>query len=255
MAQVIDRKDIIIKLQDDEEYYNGIGRKYLSNSDIGTLLKNPKDFGKKREDSKEFAMGRYFHQLFLEPKKAEEWDFIDVASRNTKKYKEYVAELQANSSRPRNFALLQREKEDVERWVETMKANFDMFNYIYDDNNKFEVPAIAEICGEQWKGKADIVGKDFLFDLKTTSNINDFRWNFRKYNYDSQAYIYSTLFNKPMMFLVIDKTSGMMGAYTVSDESLNRGKEKVERAVEVYQKFFGENPTEDINQYYFYEEI
>ena len=52
MAQVIDRKDVIIKLQDDEEYYNGIGRKYLSNSDIGTLLKNPKDFGRKREDSK-----------------------------------------------------------------------------------------------------------------------------------------------------------------------------------------------------------
>jgi len=247
--------DILKVLINDDEYYNGIGRKYLSNSDIGTLLTNPKEFGMKRGDTKEFAMGRYFHQLFLEPEKASDWDFIDVASRNTKKYKEYVAELQQASSRPRDFALLIREKYEVEKWVEAMKTNFDFYNYINDPENKYEVPSVMEICGHMWKGKADIVGKDFLFDLKTTGNINEFKWNFRKYNYDSQAYIYSTLFNKPMMFLVIDKTSLMMGAYTVSQESLDRGRYKVERAVEVYENFFGENPTEDINQYYFYEEI
>ena len=240
---------ILNKLRDDNEYYNGIGRKYLSNSDIGTLLKNPREFGIRRADTKEFAMGRYFHQLFLEPDKAKEWEFIDASSRNTKKYREELAEMQ------KDIVLLKREKADVERWVEAMKSNLDFFGYIYDDANKFEVPAVTEICGENWKGKADIVGKDFLFDLKTTSNINEFRWNFRKYNYDSQAYIYSTLFDKPMMFLVIDKTSLMMGAYTVSEESLQRGREKVERAVEVYRNFFTEDAEEDINQFYFYEEI
>ena len=33
------KKNIIEILKDDNEYYNGIGRQYLSNSDIGTLLK------------------------------------------------------------------------------------------------------------------------------------------------------------------------------------------------------------------------
>tara|TARA_B100001057_G_scaffold143322_1_gene143024 strand:+ start:7417 stop:8169 length:753 start_codon:yes stop_codon:yes gene_type:complete len=248
-------QEIINQLKNDNEYYNGIGRQFLSNSDIGTLLSNPKEFGAKREDSKAFAMGRYFHQLFLEPEKAMEWDFIDVASRNTKKYKEYVAELSANSSRPRDFALLLKEKREVEFWVEAMKTNLDFFDWIYSDDNKFEVPAVKEICGEVWKGKADIVGKDFLYDLKTTSSISDFKWNSRKYNYDSQAFIYQSLFGKPMMFLVIDKTSLMMGAFTVSDESLERGKRKVEKAVEVYRTFFGDNPTEDINQFYFNEEV
>ena len=70
---------ILNKLRDDNEYYNGIGRKYLSNSDIGTLLKNPREFGIRRGDTKEFAMGRYFHQLFLEPDKAKEWEFIDAS--------------------------------------------------------------------------------------------------------------------------------------------------------------------------------
>ena len=131
---------IINTLKDDNEYYNGLGRQYLSNSDIGTLLKNPRDFGKKLADSKEFAMGRYFHQLFLEPKKASEWDFIDVASRNTKKYKEYVEELRQSSNRERNFALLEKEKVEVERWVDAMKTNLDFFDYITDSKNKYEVP-------------------------------------------------------------------------------------------------------------------
>ena len=246
---------IINTLKDDNEYYNGLGRQYLSNSDIGTLLKNPRDFGKKLADSKEFAMGRYFHQLFLEPKKASEWDFIDVASRNTKKYKEYVEELRQSSNRERNFALLEKEKVEVERWVDAMKTNLDFFDYITDSKNKYEVPNIKEIGGETWKGKADIVGEDFIYDLKTTGNIFDFKWNARKYNYDSQAYIYQQLFGKPMVFLVIDKTSLMMGFFSVSDESLERGKQKVERAIEVYRKFYGDNPTEDINQYYMYEEV
>ena len=58
-----------------------------------------------------------------------------------------------------------------------------------------------------------------------------------------------------MMFLVIDKSSLMLGKFVVSDESLERGKAKVERAVEVYRKFFGDNPTDDINQYYYEDEI
>ena len=249
------KKNIIEILKDDNEYYNGIGRQYLSNSDIGTLLKNPRDFGKKLEDSKEFAMGRYFHQLFLEPSKAEEWDFIDVSSRATKKYKEYVEELKSNSTRERNFALLQKEKEEVHKWVEAMKLNDDFLEHITDSKNKYEVPMIKEIQGELWKGKADIVGNDFIFDLKTTSSIFDFKWNARKYNYDSQAYIYQELFGKPMVFLVIDKSSLVMGFFSVSDESLERGKQKVARAIEIYRKFYGDNPTEDINQYYLYEEI
>ena len=247
--------NVIEELKDDNEYYNGIGRKYLSNSDIGTLLKNPKEFGKRMPDTNVFAMGRYFHQLFLEPDKAKEWDFLDVSSRNTKKYKEYVAELNERSSRPRGFALLHKEKEDVERWFNAMQTNLDFFEMINADTNRYEVPAIKEIGGELWKGKADIVGKDYIYDLKTTGNINDFKWNARKYNYDSQAYIYSTLFNKPMMFLVIDKSSLMLGKFLVGEDSLLRGKAKVENAIEVYRKFYGDNPTDDINQYYFNEEI
>ena len=37
--------NIIDLLRDDNNYYGDRGRKYMSNSDIGTLLSNPKAFG------------------------------------------------------------------------------------------------------------------------------------------------------------------------------------------------------------------
>ena len=39
-------KDIIDKLRDDEEYYRGVGKNYLSNSDISSLLGNKNMFKK-----------------------------------------------------------------------------------------------------------------------------------------------------------------------------------------------------------------
>ena len=35
---------IVSKLKDDKEYYDGIGKNYLSNSDISILLNNPKQY-------------------------------------------------------------------------------------------------------------------------------------------------------------------------------------------------------------------
>ena len=84
--------NVIELLRDDQEYYGGVGKQYLSNSDIGTLLKTPEQFGVSRPDNKNFAEGRYFHQLILEPEKAENVVWVDSASRNTKAYKEFIAD-------------------------------------------------------------------------------------------------------------------------------------------------------------------
>ena len=37
--------DVIEMLRDDTNYYGDFGKQYLSNSDIGTLLKDPSQFG------------------------------------------------------------------------------------------------------------------------------------------------------------------------------------------------------------------
>jgi len=53
-----------------------------------------------------------------------------------------------------------------------------------------------------------------------------------------------------LVFYVVDKTDGMLGIYRPTEEFVKRGEEKVVRAIEVHKKFFGENPTENLEYYY-----
>jgi len=234
-------KDIIEKLRDDSEYYGAFGKQYLSNSDIGTLLKNPTDFRKPQDDNPNFHKGRYFHQLILEPEKAKETDFVDVSSRNTKAYKEQAVN---------GIIMLEKEGQEIRDCVQAMMGNLPFFEGIRSEGVEYEVPAIKEIHGLQWKGKADIVCTDKLIDLKTTGSISEFKWSARKYNYDSQCFIYQKLFGKPLEFYVVDKTSKQLGIFRPSQDFIDRGEQKVLKAVEIYKNFFGENPKYDINEFY-----
>jgi hypothetical protein len=235
---------VLEKLRDDSQYYGEFGKQYLSNSDIGTLLTNPKEFGVSRADNQAFAQGRLFHQLILEPHKAEEWEFVDVSSRNTKAYKEFITEKNLD------FALLEKENLQIRKLVDVMMGNMDFYDDIRNEGNEYEVPAVGEIEGLMWKGKADIVHPEMLIDIKTTSKISEFKWSARKYNYDSQCYIYQQLFGKPLVFYVIDKTNEMLGIFRPTEEFVKGGRDKVKRAVEVYNKFFSDDATDDINFYY-----
>ena len=235
--------NVLEVLLNDKEYYNGIGKNYLSNSDIGTLLSNPQDFGKPREDNKAFMDGRYFHQLILEPEKAKDTPFVDVTTRTTKEYKAFC---EANNLQ---FCMLKKEMDDIERLVKVMNGNIVFFEQIYREGNKYEVPAIAEIQGMMWKGKADIVTDDSVIDLKTTSDIHKFKYSAKAYNYDSQCYIYQQLFGKPLVFYVIDKVTGVLGIFRPTEDFVKGGEAKVGRAIEVFNKYFGSSPTDDIANY------
>ena len=235
---------ILELLKDDREYYAGVGKNYLSNSDIGVLLENPKEFGKPREDNKAFAEGRYFHQSILEPHKVKDVMFVDVSTRTTKEYKAFC---EANNL---PFCLLKKEIDDVKNLVSIINGNMLFFDEIYKSGNQYEVPAIGEIFGMMWKGKADIVTDECIIDLKTTSDIHKFKWNAKKYNYDSQCYIYQKLFGKPLVFYVIDKVTGLLAIFKPTDEFVQGGELKVARAIDMYQRYFSANPSDSIDNYY-----
>ena len=236
--------DIIEQLRDDNNYYGVLGKQYLSNSDVGTLLNNPQGYGKSRPDSKNLLEGRYFHQLLIEPEKAQVIPFVDVTTRTTKEYKNYCEENNLE------MCMLKKEKEDIERLVSVMKRNITFYDEIYREGNVFETPAIMEIQGLKWKGKADILTSDSIIDLKTTADIQKFKYSAKAYNYDSQCYIYQTLFGKPLVFYVVDKATAQLGIFRPTEEFVRGGEAKVIRAVEVYQKYYGANPTDDIINHY-----
>lgn len=237
-------KEVLEKLRDDEHYYGEFGRQYLSNSDIGNLLNSPYMFGVPREDNPVFAKGRYFHQSILEPEKVKDFPFVDVGSRNSIKYKEAVKD----AGLP--FLLLKKEVDEIKEWVDALLANIELYDKVRNDSARYEVPGIAEIGGLWWKGKADIETDDCLYDLKTTSDIRKFQRSARSYNYDSQAYIYQTIFGKPLEFIVIDKTTKVLGHFTCGDDFILQGKAKLEEAVEVYNQYFRDGvATHDISEF------
>lgn len=240
----MDRLEVLKSLKNDQEYYTGIGKQFLSNSDVGTLLNNPTAFGTFRKDGKAFAEGRLFHQLLLEPEKAVDFPVCDTSTRTTKEYKSFVQELGVE------FCMLTKEVAEVNRWVDAVRQNYSFYELIYGEGNQYEVPEVTTFHDLPWKGKADIVTPEFVVDLKTTGDINKFKYSARAYNYDSQCYIYQQLFGKPLVFLVVDKETCQLGMYKPSTEFVEYGAQKVERASQVYQRYFGQNASEDIINHY-----
>lgn len=241
--------NIITQLRDDNEYYNGVGKNYLSNSDIGILLSNPQDFGKTREDNKAFMDGRYFHQLILEPGKAKLMPAVDVSTRTTKEYKNFC---EVNNL---PFCMLKKEQDEIQNLVNIINGNIAFYDEIFKQGNVYESPAVGIIQGMMWKGKADIVTDNAVIDLKTTSDIHKFKWSAKAYNYDSQCYIYQELFGKPLVFYVIDKGTGVLGIFRPTEDFVKGGEAKVGRAIEIYNKYFGESPTDHIVNYYIDEHL
>ena len=238
----MNKEDVIEKLRNDEHYYGAFGKKYLSNSDIGTLLTNPLALGKPTEQRPAFLVGGYFHTAILEPDKLKKYRVIPSSTRNTKAYKEMSGG---------ELCLLQHEVDAIELLSDTMLANDVCKGLIRDSNTEYETPAIAEIEGEMWKGKADIVNHNekLVIDLKTTADITRFKWSASKYNYDSQAYIYRKLFGYDMLFIVIDKNTHQLGLFDCSAEFYEKGKDKVQRAVEAYKLFYKQKDF-DPKQYF-----
>ena len=231
------KEEILKKLSNDEDYYGSFGKKYLSNSDISTLLNNPLAFGKPSPRTSAFLVGGYFHTAILEPDKLKKYKVIQTTTRNTKMYKEMSGG---------ELCLLQKEVDGIELMTEKMLSNEVCKNLIHGSKVEHEKPGVEKVGKYMWKGKADIVNHDdkIVVDLKTTADIQKFKSSAYRYNYDSQAYIYSRLFGYEMVFIVIDKNTHQLGIFDCSPEFYASGKDKVDRAEEAYELFY---KTKDFN--------
>jgi hypothetical protein len=238
----MDTKAILKKLEEDEHYYGKFGKQYLSNSDISTLLKNPLALHTPQKTIPAFLVGGYFHTAILEPNKLKNFKIVQSTTRNTKAYKEI-----SNGE----LCLLQQEVDQIELMVDKMMSNTVCKDLITNGEVEYEIPGIKEIEGKMWKGKADIVNHSerLVIDLKTTNDIEKFRYSASKYNYDSQAFIYNQLFGYDMLFMVIDKNTHQIKICECSSSFYEKGQRKVQEAVAQYELFF-ESKDFDPKQYF-----
>ena len=225
------KKEILQKLKNDEDYYGDFGNQFLSNSHVGKLLKDPLNVFKPSKPSPAFLVGGYFHTCILEPDKLEKFKVVKSSTRNTKEYKDVSGG---------ELCLLQKEVDEIELMRDKLMGNDICKDLITLGNVDYETPGVTELFGNQWKGKADIINHDekLVIDLKTTSDIDRFKWSASKFNYDSQAYIYSKLFGYEMLFIVIDKSTNQIGMFDCSPEFYKRGEDKVSKASEAYDLFY-----------------
>ena len=227
----MNKKKVLEQLKSDENYYGDFGKQFLSNSDIKTLLTNPLALGQQSKPSPAFLVGGYFHTAILEPDKLKKYKVIQSSTRNTKVYKEMSGG---------ELCLLQHEVDQIELLSDKVLNNKVCKSLIRSENVEYEKPGITKLEGLMWKGKADIINHDekLIIDLKTTADLSKFKSSAYRYNYDSQAYIYSNLFNYEFIFIAIDKSTQQIGIFDCSPEFLQSGQDKVKRACEAYDLFY-----------------
>ena len=230
----MNKKQILQKLKNAEDYYGEFGNQFLSNSHVGKLLKDPLRAFEPSKPSPAFLVGGYFHTCILEPDKLEKYKVVKSTTRNTKAYKDVAGG---------ELCLLQHEVDAIELMRDKVMQNDICADLIMGTDGKlndFEVPMVTELFGNKWKGKADIVNhnENLIIDLKTTADIEKFQWSASKYNYDSQAYIYSKLFGYEFLFIVIDKNTHQIGMFDCSPRFYERGEDKVRKASEAYDLFY-----------------
>ena len=227
------KEEILAKLDLDEHYYGEFGQQWLSSSDIGALLdEDPLRFKARSSEPKlAFVQGGYFHTACLEPHKLHRYKIIDATTRATKKYKE-----EANGE----LCLLTKDVAKIQKWQDAVMAEAGEF---LEGNVEFEQPGYTMIENLPFKGKADIIHHDkkLVVDLKTTASAWEFESKVLQWNYDSQAYIYEQLFGYDFAWVAVDKRDQTVRVVYNNDTYRASGREKVQRASEVYKDWFGLN--------------
>ena len=236
----MDKQEILQRLKIDEDYYGDFGNQFLSNSHVGRLLQDPLNIFKPMKPSAAFLIGGYFHTCILEPDKIKKYKVVKATTRNSKAYKDIAGGELCMLEKDVDMVELLRDKVMDNDICRDLIQGTAIGSFPTHPSIEYEVPMIKEMFGQTWKGKADIVNHEekLIIDLKTTADISKFQYSANKYNYDSQAYIYSKLFGYEFLFIVIDKNTHQIGMFDCSPKFYERGEDKVRKAAEAYDLFY-----------------
>jgi hypothetical protein len=242
-----DKDSILKQMDNDEFYYEYLGKNALSSSSVKLLNKSPKAYAKSlrfaNKRTSAMTAGWLLHLAVFEPEKFGHLNWVDASTRNTKIYKEAFAD------NPMTF--LRKEYEETMRMSDAIYSSYDAEMLI--KGLDYEKPAIGNINGIPFRAKADAIGANGIVDLKTTTGLAEgsFPYNARKYGYASQVFIYCNLFgveHQDFKFLCICKDTKDIAVYDVSEEFYFQGEELVVSAINTYREWFSEG-GKNIDEY------
>lgn len=205
--------NVVDLLRNDEEYYTGVGKNFISTSSINHYINTCEFLPQPFKVTKQLLQGELLHKMILEKDKIDDVPVAPCRTRRTKLYNNYLRENNLN------IALTGNEVDKVDYWVDKIMGDYDLL--INDKNAVYEEPAIGMIRDMPFKGKADIINRELgcIYDIKTTGNIERFPKSVKSFNYHIQAVVYKKLFNvDDFMFILVDKRTGEVGSYRLSEE-------------------------------------
>lgn len=231
--------EILKQMEDDSFYYGYLGQNALSSSSAKDLYKSPKTyFNKTKEvnsDAAPLREGRLIHTVVLEEEKLnDKYDFVSIGSRRTKTFETAKAEARSKGKE----VMLTSELNKANELCNAIRFNSHA-NELFTGGTA-ETPAIGELFGLPFRGKADYLKDGHLIDLKTTAKLDGWERTAKYlWHYDMQGWIYCELFGvTKFTFVVIEKGTGDIGIFELSDETRELGGNKVKQCVNTYKEYF-----------------
>lgn len=249
------------------------GKKHLSYSSLKKALGDIRYFdmsmkGLIKYSSDALRFGNFYDDmLFMTPEEhAQHYYFVDEeklieglsdktkASKNIKATKEYKEALKALED-PDKMLMSQEEWKRGVKMVKRLEECGLKENYL---SGEFQVEFLEEIPDENGepvlvKGFLDCLQRDQgrIIDSKSAKSVNKFKWAVNDFRYDIQAYIYTTVFDLPDFYWVVqEKTSPYLPALVkCSEDTLRNGKNFFNDSVAIIHEFL-DNPTEIYDNYY-----
>ena len=237
--------DILTKMEADSFYYGHLGKHALSSSSFKKLIDSPKAYQKSlyfSSNAQPLRDGRLVHLAVLEPHRLNDLEVVK-GTKASKLFKDAVKELGTE------MVYTQSEMDNA-YWISKAVRDSDTAARLLE-GCVFEEPAIKMIDGIAVRGKSDARKGKTIIDLKTTVNIDKFRYSAKNFSYDLQAALYLDLFDcDEFIFLVVDKETKDIAIYDCSANFINEGYRKVEQAIDNYKYFFLENdPGHSVRNY------
>jgi len=119
---------------------------------------------------------------------------------------------------------------------------------------ELEQKLTAKVEGIEFVGYADGISKDrrIIFDLKTTAQFDQFKWQAFKNDFDLQASVYKLFGDNPSYYFIVAETVApfRVQIFGTSPEFFDNGNRKLEHAIDQFKKFRsrpGDNDLERIS--------
>lgn len=226
--------------------FEKFGKNYISSSALKEATKDMKLFemymaGKLRKESKALSFGSLYDCLLFTPEDLEKNFFIlddkfdqeicaeigGKAPRMTNKYKEWYKNLVDNLGNKTvvNEDDMQQAIDMISRLDETgLKDTFLV--------GEFQKEFTVFINDWPVRGFLDVLNDSYISDSKSTVSIGGFKRDVFVYNYDLQAYIYSTAFpGRPFYWVAQEKAYPYLPAVVhCTEDTLLSGKRKFDMA-------------------------